>query len=114
MRVCAASPNYRQVSIPATSSTPSTSSTSQSFDYIIKHGVLRFQGQEMREGDTISFTSEGRLYDKETVDEYIHKLSLKKNKLVNEFERAIKESAVDCYLNESANKDKENKYTCDK
>ena len=52
--------------------------------------------------------------DKETVDEYIHKLSLKKNKLVNEFERAIKESAVDCYLNESANKDKENKYICDK
>ena len=31
-----------------------------------------------------------------------------------EFERAIKESAVDCYLNESANKDKDNKYTCDK
>ena len=33
---------------------------------------------------------------------------------VKEIERALKESAVDCYLNESANKDKENKYTCDK
>ena len=49
----------------------------------------------------------------ETVDEYIHKLSLKKNKLVNEFELAVKEAAIDCYLNETANMDKDNKYTCD-
>lgn len=49
----------------------------------------------------------------ETVDEYIHKLSLRKNKLVNEFELAVKEAAIDCDLNKSANMDKDNKYICD-
>lgn len=39
----------------------------------------------------------------ETVDEYIHNLSNEKNKLVREFERAIKEAAVDCELNLNAN-----------
>jgi superfamily II DNA or RNA helicase len=51
--------------------------------------------------------------DIETVDEYIHKLSLRKNKLVNEFELAVKQSAIDCDLNTSANMDKDNKYICD-
>ena len=57
------------------------------------------------------------VYDKdpETIDQYIYKLSLRKNKLVNEFERAIKESAIDCELNFNANKNLENprEYTCD-
>lgn len=54
--------------------------------------------------------------EKETIDQYIYKLSLRKNKLVNEFERAIKESAIDCDLNFNANKDKlnPNEYKCDK
>ena len=52
----------------------------------------------------------------ETVDQYIYKLSLRKNKLVNEFERAIKESAIDCDLNYNANVDKDQPkaYVCDK
>ena len=53
--------------------------------------------------------------DSETIDQYIYKLSLRKNKLVNEFERAIKESAIDCELNFNANKDPEHPrdYKCD-
>ena len=50
----------------------------------------------------------------ETVDEYIYDLSSKKNKLVNEFELAVKQSAVDCELNHAANMEKNNKYICDK
>lgn len=54
--------------------------------------------------------------EEETIDEYIYKLSLRKNKLVSEFERAIKESAIDCDLNFNANVDPENPkdFTCDK
>jgi hypothetical protein len=53
--------------------------------------------------------------DPETIDQYIYKLSLRKNKLVNEFEKAIKESAIDCELNFNANKDPKNpkEYICD-
>ena len=53
--------------------------------------------------------------DSETIDQYIYKLSLRKNKLVNEFERAIKESAIDCELNFNANKNPDNpkEYKCD-
>ncbi len=50
----------------------------------------------------------------ETVDEYIYDLSSKKNKLVSEFELAVKQSAVDCELNQSANMEPGNKYICDK
>jgi hypothetical protein len=52
----------------------------------------------------------------ETIDQYIYKLSMRKNKLVNEFEIAIKETAVDCELNYNANKDpnKPDEYVCDK
>ena len=55
-------------------------------------------------------------HTKETIDQYIYKLSLKKNKLVNEFEIAIKESAIDCELNYNANVDPNNPklYKCDK
>jgi len=58
------------------------------------------------------------IHDKEpeTIDQYIYKLSLRKNKLVNEFEIAIKEAAIDCELNYNANINPENpgEYTCDK
>jgi hypothetical protein len=53
----------------------------------------------------------------ETIDQYIYKLSLRKNKLVGEFERAIKEAAIDCDLNYNANIDKndpDNIFKCDK
>lgn len=48
-----------------------------------------------------------------TVDEYIYELSRRKNKLVNEFELAVKEAAIDCNLNANANMDPDNKYKCD-
>ena len=53
--------------------------------------------------------------DEETIDQYIYKLSMRKNKLVNEFEIAIKETAIDCELNYNANYDPENpnEYKCD-
>jgi hypothetical protein len=50
----------------------------------------------------------------ETIDEYIYKLSMRKNKLVSEFEKVIKESAVDCSLNKHANMDEDNNYECDR
>lgn len=42
-------------------------------------------------------------YGEKTVDEYIQKLAAQKNKLIKEFEVAIKEAAVDCELNKKAN-----------
>jgi len=50
----------------------------------------------------------------ETVDEYIKKLSMRKNKLISAFELAIKETAIDCELNLNANTDENNSYKCDK
>ena len=52
----------------------------------------------------------------ETIDQYIYNLSLRKNKLVNEFEIAIKEAAIDCELNYNANvnPEKPDEYKCDK
>jgi hypothetical protein len=41
--------------------------------------------------------------EKETVDQYLYNLSAQKNKLVKEFETAIKQAAVDCELNKNAN-----------
>lgn len=41
--------------------------------------------------------------EEETVDEYINQLAYQKNKLVGEFEKAIKESAIDCSLFKNAN-----------
>jgi hypothetical protein len=53
--------------------------------------------------------------ERETIDQYIHSLSVNKNKLVQEFERAIKEAAIDCKLNKYANiSDDENDFVCDK
>jgi hypothetical protein len=52
--------------------------------------------------------------EQETIDQYIYKLSMRKNKLVSEFERAIKESAIDCELNYNANISKNDIFYCDK
>lgn len=41
--------------------------------------------------------------EKETVDQYIQKLAFYKNRLIKEFELALKESAIDCDLNKNAN-----------
>lgn len=41
--------------------------------------------------------------DIETVDEYMNQLAHSKDRLINKFENAIKESAIDCYLNLNAN-----------
>ena len=41
--------------------------------------------------------------EKITVDEFIKKLSDNKNKIIKEFEKSIKEAAVDCSLNKNAN-----------
>jgi hypothetical protein len=49
----------------------------------------------------------------ETIDQYIYKLSMRKNKLVSEFEKAIKEAAIDCELNLNANISKNDKFICD-
>lgn len=39
----------------------------------------------------------------QTVDEYIWNLAVQKNKLVREFERSLKEVAIDCEINKNAN-----------
>lgn len=41
--------------------------------------------------------------EEESIDEYIMNLALKKNKLIGEFERCLKEAAVDCTLFKRAN-----------
>ena len=41
--------------------------------------------------------------DKMTIDRYIIKLAEKKQNIINQFEKALKESAVDCRLNKNAN-----------
>lgn len=41
--------------------------------------------------------------EKQTVDQYIHKLAERKQKLIKEFEEAIYSVAVDCELNKNAN-----------
>jgi superfamily II DNA or RNA helicase len=39
----------------------------------------------------------------QTIDQYIYDLSLKKNKLIMQFEKLVKEVAVDCNINKNAN-----------
>jgi superfamily II DNA or RNA helicase len=54
--------------------------------------------------------------ENETIDQYIAKLAKKKERLINQFELAIKEIAIDCELNKNANVFKElgEKLVCDK
>lgn len=54
--------------------------------------------------------------EKETIDQYIMNLALRKNKLIDEFEVALKETAVDCTLFKNANvykKEGEEDIVCD-
>ena len=39
----------------------------------------------------------------ETIDQYIKKLATEKDKIIKQFEKTIKEVAVDCHLNRNAN-----------
>jgi SNF2 family DNA or RNA helicase len=41
--------------------------------------------------------------EEETVDQYIAKLAMRKDKLISEFETAIKEAAIDCTLFKNGN-----------
>jgi len=47
-----------------------------------------------------------------TVDQYIRKLSETKTKIIKQFEKAIKEVAIDCRLNKNANETEEEKINC--
>lgn len=47
-----------------------------------------------------------------TVDQYIKKLSETKNKIIRQFEIAIKEAAIDCRLNINANETEDNPIQC--
>lgn len=50
---------------------------------------------------------------KETIDQYIMKLALKKHRLIQEFEQALKESAIDCELFKNANVDENEGIKCE-
>ena len=52
-------------------------------------------------------------YD-ETIDTYIYNLANRKQVIIDKFETALKECAVDCKLNRCANIFKKNKYRCDR
>jgi superfamily II DNA or RNA helicase len=51
--------------------------------------------------------------EKMTIDQYIKKLSLSKQKIIKEFEKAIKEASVDCRLNLHANQDDGSVIVCE-
>jgi hypothetical protein len=48
-----------------------------------------------------------------SIDQYIRKLSETKNKIIKQFEVAIKEAAVDCELNKNANQTGDDKIQCE-
>jgi superfamily II DNA or RNA helicase len=50
----------------------------------------------------------------ETIDQYMNTLAHEKDKLIQKFEDAIKESAIDCKLNVIANSEEDNPIRCDK
>jgi superfamily II DNA or RNA helicase len=52
--------------------------------------------------------------EKETVDEHISYLAKQKHKLISQFEKSIKEAAIDCHLNINANQEEGEKIICDK
>lgn len=52
--------------------------------------------------------------DEMTIDKYILELANKKEKLTKQFERALKESAVDCAINYFGNTDRNDKFICQK
>lgn len=50
--------------------------------------------------------------EKETVDQYIAKLAIRKDKLISQFEMALKEIAIDCTLFKNANNTRGEKIKC--
>lgn len=52
--------------------------------------------------------------DEMTIDKYILDLAKRKEKLMRQFELAMKESAVDCNINYNGNVDRNDKYICQK
>ena len=50
----------------------------------------------------------------QTIDEYMQQLIGQKSKVINEFEKAIKEAAIDCKLNKNANATGDEEIICDK
>jgi hypothetical protein len=52
--------------------------------------------------------------DTDTIDKHIKHIADNKNKLIMQFEKALKESAVDCKLNLNANNTENEKIICDK
>lgn len=51
--------------------------------------------------------------EEETVDQYIAKLAIKKDKLISQFEMALKEIAIDCTLFKNANSSYRDRIKCD-
>jgi len=52
--------------------------------------------------------------DEMTIDKYILDLAKRKEKLMRQFELAMKESAIDCRINYFGNTDRNDKFTCNK
>ena len=52
--------------------------------------------------------------EKETVDQYIYYLSQQKSRIIDIFEKAIKEAAIDCTLFKNLNADKHDMLRCEK
>lgn len=50
---------------------------------------------------------------KQTIDEYILNMAITKNKLIQQFEKLMQESAIDCKLNINANNDENDPIICD-
>ena len=50
--------------------------------------------------------------ERTSIDTYIYELALKKQILINKFEKLLKQSAIDCSLNRAGNIFKNNKYQC--
>ena len=50
---------------------------------------------------------------KETIDQYVMKLALKKHRLIEQFEQALKETAIDCELFKNANVDENEDIKCE-
>lgn len=63
--------------------------------------------EEKRKVNVYIYTAVAPGYHKkevpETIDQYIHELSVQKNKLIMQFEKLVKEVAIDCNINKNAN-----------
>ena len=60
--------------------------------------IFDFEDEEDREVDVYIYLSVSEKLE-ESIDQYIKNLSDNKNKIIKDFEKAIKESSIDCSLN---------------